>query len=660
MVSSGHLPSESQMGPDSWHSWFVAILCFLVNLLFSSFFRCGGLFFTSMMTTYHATRAQAAMPLGAYCGFVNLSGLVAGVLIHSFGMRISVALGGLLMSAGCLASAFATGIPFLVVSVGVVTGSGHGILLSCVIVAVNEYFDKRRGTALGINMAGAPAASFIFPIIFDYCLTEYSLHGTFALVGALLLNVLPISLFFRKPPWMQEQYSKISDFSRNRVIDGDDAQEKKASHYSDYVASTLRPLVGISNDQDDSSCDDNVLFTSTNRSTIIKLSRYPLSVRPNYEKPLSNSHGIPHMFEASDTSVMCAEKREELSWKLLKRNSVDVPYMREGREPRCVCVNCSCKNECLEEIFQQNVGSPELHRAEANISAENLPLKVMKRTTDCMKMTSLKNTMLTFTGSAEPPEAGRKGMEDETVPLKSDYCDHTLKSLEEVCDFQYSVKEIRTRSLLRSAKEVLSTRRFYAHMFSYFSFCFFLDTFLAVAVDCAVDNGISKEDAAHVLTFFSLTDLAGRLLIPLITDYKIATPLGVTTLSYLVMVLIGTTMPYAQSDVVFWILVVNLGLPVGYVMVAMSQTIACDVGVRNLPMAYGFVASVTALGAFMRPPVIGYFRDANGSYGGLFHFMGGMVFTSVLLTGWLWATSRRQNKLQHKTLSAEKTAGLNV
>lgn len=73
MVSSGHLPSESQMGPDGCQSWFVAMLCFLVNLLFSSFFRCGGLFFTSMMTTYHATRAQAAMPLGAYCGFVNLS-----------------------------------------------------------------------------------------------------------------------------------------------------------------------------------------------------------------------------------------------------------------------------------------------------------------------------------------------------------------------------------------------------------------------------------------------------------------------------------------------------------------------------------------------------------------------------------------------------------
>ncbi|XP_075744296.1 monocarboxylate transporter 7-like [Rhipicephalus microplus] len=139
MVSTSHLPSKSQMGPDGCHSWFVAMLCFLVNLLFSSFFRCGGLFFTSMMTTYHATRAQAAMPLGAYCGFVNLSGLVAGVLIHSFGIRISVALGGLLMSAGCLASAFATGIPFLVVSIGMVTASSSSCWAMAITNATNGH-----------------------------------------------------------------------------------------------------------------------------------------------------------------------------------------------------------------------------------------------------------------------------------------------------------------------------------------------------------------------------------------------------------------------------------------------------------------------------------------------------------------------------------------
>ncbi|XP_070389693.1 monocarboxylate transporter 12-like [Dermacentor albipictus] len=270
MTPSVQLPSTRKGGPDGCRSWFIASLCFLVNLLFSSFFRCGGLFFTSMMSTYQATRAQAAMPLGAYCGFVNLSGLVAGALIHSCGMRISALLGGLLMSAGCLASAFATGIPFLVVSIGVIT--------------------------------------------------------------------------------------------------------------------------------------------------------------------------------------------------------------------------------------------------------------------------------------------------------------------------------------------------------------------------------------------------AGRLLIPQLTDYNIASPLGVMTLSYFLMAVIGSAMPHAQTTVVFWILVVTLGLPVGYVMVAMSQTIASDVGLHNLPMAYGFVAAVTAVGAFMRPLVIGYFRDANGSYSGLFHFMGGMVFTSVVLTGWLWVSSTRKNKLKRNALSVEATA----
>ncbi|KAL1479312.1 hypothetical protein MTO96_051955 [Rhipicephalus appendiculatus] len=148
-------------GPDSGLSWFIAALCFLVNMLFSSFMRCGGLFFTSFMSTYGATRGYASLPLSMYSGFVNLSGLLAGPLIHWFGVRTAAVLGGLMMAMGCMSSYFATGIPFLVGSLGVLAGSGHGILFSCVIVAINEYFDKRRGVALGINLDGCDGSVFL-------------------------------------------------------------------------------------------------------------------------------------------------------------------------------------------------------------------------------------------------------------------------------------------------------------------------------------------------------------------------------------------------------------------------------------------------------------------------------------------------------------------
>ncbi|XP_037565727.2 uncharacterized protein LOC119445532 isoform X1 [Dermacentor silvarum] len=653
--------SAGKVGPDGCRSWFIASLCFLVNLLFSSFFRCGGLFFTSMMSTYQATRAQAAMPLGAYCGFVNLSGLVAGALIHSFGMRISVLLGGLLMSAGCLASAFATGIPFLVVSIGVITGSGHGILLSCVIVAVNEYFDRRRGTALGINMAGAPAASFMFPKVFDFCLAEYGLQGTFALVGALLLNIGPISVLFRKPPWMREKYSKRHKVPTNRASEADEQREKNAALSASCLKSGLQPLVGSSDELGYCEPDtDDIIITSIKQSTSFRLANFPLSISLNAEKRfLMNRHWTGDMLETLDSSDADAEKRKTLSWKKGEQSNARITDARKGHEAWCACVTGVCNGECFHRASQHPLNSSKLLQVPRTVALEN----GSTRYTECTRTSevstsfetiSIKDSMLAPTDALVP---GESQGQDETNSVENSYCGVAFLSTEEVSfDFRHAAKERRKRSVLDSAKDVLSMPRFYAHLMSYFSFCFFLDTFLAVAVDCAVDTGISRVDAAHVLTFFSVTDTAGRLLIPQLTDHNIASPLSVMTLSYFLMAVIGSTMPHAQSTVVFWILVVTLGLPVGYVMVAMSQTIASDVGVHNLPMAYGFVAAATAVGAFMRPLVIGHFRDANGSYSGLFHFMGGMVFTSVLLTGWLWVSSTRKNKLKHNALRVKAMA----
>ncbi|XP_037564401.1 monocarboxylate transporter 9 [Dermacentor silvarum] len=60
-----------------------------------------------------------------------------------------------------------------------------------------DYFSSRRGLALGVVMTGAPAASFIFPAIFDYVLEEYGLRGTLLLTGACMLNIPAFGVLLR-------------------------------------------------------------------------------------------------------------------------------------------------------------------------------------------------------------------------------------------------------------------------------------------------------------------------------------------------------------------------------------------------------------------------------------------------------------------------------
>ncbi|XP_075539536.1 monocarboxylate transporter 13-like isoform X2 [Dermacentor variabilis] len=186
-------------GPDSRLSWMVAVVCFLVNMMSSSYARCIGLFFSAIMSTFGVSRAEASLPLSVYNGFMFLSGLISGPLIQAFGTRKATTIGGILITVGLSVSFFAERVTTLAFSAGFLSGSGHGIILNSVLVCVSQYFDRRRGTALGLNLAGATIASLVFPKVYEYLLAEYGLHGALLIIGASMGNVVPLAIIMRAP-----------------------------------------------------------------------------------------------------------------------------------------------------------------------------------------------------------------------------------------------------------------------------------------------------------------------------------------------------------------------------------------------------------------------------------------------------------------------------
>ncbi|KAK8767562.1 hypothetical protein V5799_005657 [Amblyomma americanum] len=91
------------------------------------------------------------------------------------------------------------------------SGTGHGIANSCCIVAVTRYFDKFRGIALGLNLAGPPMTSLVIPKLLEWLLAEYGLRGTFLLVGACLANVPVLGILLHKPPWEKAALAQVME-----------------------------------------------------------------------------------------------------------------------------------------------------------------------------------------------------------------------------------------------------------------------------------------------------------------------------------------------------------------------------------------------------------------------------------------------------------------
>lgn len=76
-------------------------------------------------------------------------------------------------------------------------------------LTINQYFDKYRGTALGLGYSGDCFGNFAFPFIIEYLIEVYGVQGTFLIIGGILLNILPMSLLLRNPPWLKKEKWKI-------------------------------------------------------------------------------------------------------------------------------------------------------------------------------------------------------------------------------------------------------------------------------------------------------------------------------------------------------------------------------------------------------------------------------------------------------------------
>ncbi|CAN7986275.1 unnamed protein product, partial [Ixodes pacificus] len=131
-------------------------------------------------------------------------GIVSGPLCQLFGARATLIFGAIITALGMLAASFTKSIPLLILTLGIIHGSGAGTVSTMLQVFLSMYFDKYRGTAHGIMFAGASMSSFVFPMLLYFLRETFDFQYCLLIFGAILLHLVPISLLLRKPPAVQK------------------------------------------------------------------------------------------------------------------------------------------------------------------------------------------------------------------------------------------------------------------------------------------------------------------------------------------------------------------------------------------------------------------------------------------------------------------------
>lgn len=110
-------------------------------------------------------------------------------MIHKFGCRKVTIVGALLTAFSLYASAFATNIYFHLLTYGVLSGIGLGLIYLPAIITVSSYFTSRRSLATGISLCGSGVGTFIYAPTCQYLLENLSLISSVCILALIIAVV---------------------------------------------------------------------------------------------------------------------------------------------------------------------------------------------------------------------------------------------------------------------------------------------------------------------------------------------------------------------------------------------------------------------------------------------------------------------------------------
>ncbi|XP_065296096.1 monocarboxylate transporter 12-like isoform X2 [Dermacentor albipictus] len=173
-----------------------------------TFFSCiasssYGYLYVLFMEKHHVGREKAAWPQTALAISGGCAGLLVSVVQKKFSIYHITLVGGLMASAGAMASSFAPNIAWLCLTFGVIQGAGIGTTLLGVLMYLLLYFDKYKATAIAIKDVGTVAAGVAGVPWTSLLVKEYGLQGSLLLTGGLMMHILPLVMLIKTPRPLQ-------------------------------------------------------------------------------------------------------------------------------------------------------------------------------------------------------------------------------------------------------------------------------------------------------------------------------------------------------------------------------------------------------------------------------------------------------------------------
>ncbi|XP_018400234.1 PREDICTED: monocarboxylate transporter 12-like [Cyphomyrmex costatus] len=183
--------------PDGGWGWFVCLGSSLITLSLRSLDPSFGLLFKDLLKDLNVDSIGTSVIMSVLDAIVNFSGFLVGPLLKKYSYRQVAFFGSLLSCSGLIITSQADSIIYIICTYSILGGLGTGLAMASSFVALNTFFDKKRGQAVGFSMAGTALAMMCVPLLVHMLLDVYGFRGTTLIAGGWALHSLVGSCLLR-------------------------------------------------------------------------------------------------------------------------------------------------------------------------------------------------------------------------------------------------------------------------------------------------------------------------------------------------------------------------------------------------------------------------------------------------------------------------------
>lgn len=185
------------MNDSSIKRWRLVVLGIIIFICLGTIYSWS-IFRHPIEELFQINATQSGLPYMTFLVFYAASMPITGIILQKHKHFHVILVGGIMVGTGWIISSFSQNIATLVVTLGIIAGTGVGAVYGAVISAVSIRFPDRKGLATGLTLSGFGLSPFVTAPLARYIIHSYGVMETMRFLGIAFIIVITLSAWAYK------------------------------------------------------------------------------------------------------------------------------------------------------------------------------------------------------------------------------------------------------------------------------------------------------------------------------------------------------------------------------------------------------------------------------------------------------------------------------